>query len=315
MFSFLNRIIALDLGNYSYKYIEAQLTDKLQILRYGSCSTKQLYNSVEPAKTWKKTGSRIKNAVISFQHKSLITRELELKAYDENHLYSIIQEEFNKYQTDLKEEYDYDFKIQSHIEESGIYLTKAAGISKKANREYIDKVLRLGMRPKAVDIQINAIIRIMRRAFKHSSSPNLKVPCLLIDLGYSNTTAAIVNFNEIIALKSISAGCSMLNESHEVQEKYLRDITLLLNQITDHYIYSYNSEELKQAFLYGGGSLSNAVFDYLSGQIPLPCNRINVLAPFLPDLPSDMDLNLYCNCLGSLYRQEENFTRKEIKND
>lgn len=72
-----------------------------------------------------------KNAVISFQHKSLITRELELKAYDENHLYSIIQEEFNKYQTDLKEEYDYDFKIQSHIEESGIYLTKAAGISKK----------------------------------------------------------------------------------------------------------------------------------------------------------------------------------------
>ena len=46
-------------------------------------------------------------------------------------------------------------------------------------------------------------------------------------------------------------GCSMLNESHEVQEKYLRDITLLLNQITDHYIYSYNSEELKQAFLYG----------------------------------------------------------------
>ena len=71
-------------------------------------------NQLKHGKDWQPH----KNAVISFQHKSLITRELELKAYDENHLHSIIQEEFNKYQTDLKEEYDYDFKIQSHIEES-----------------------------------------------------------------------------------------------------------------------------------------------------------------------------------------------------
>jgi len=311
MINLPKQFLSLDMGNHSYKYIEAQLSDKLKIIRYGYCMQEQLFNSNTPAKTWRKVGSRFKNVVISFQHKSLITRELEIKDCDKYQLHNIVKEEFQQYQYDLKEEYDYDFIVQSYDEKTGIYMIKAAGISKKVNREYINKTFCLGMRPKAVDIQVNAIIRIIRKALNHSEKYTVQLPCLLIDLGYSNTTVAIINLNEIIALKSIAIGCSILNNLSDGYKIYLKEITLLINQIIDHYFYRYNNEELQQAYLYGGGSFINLIITQLNDQIPIRWNLLNHITQFLPDLPSDMDLNLYGNCLGSLYWIEEKYTNKK----
>ncbi|MGI6140509.1 MAG: hypothetical protein ACOYEH_02105, partial [Caldicoprobacterales bacterium] len=94
MFNHPGRILSLDMGNHSYKYIEAQLSNKLQILRYGLCQEAELFNSDFPAKMWKKIGCRSRDVVLSFHHKSLITRELKLQADNELQLQHIIHDEF-----------------------------------------------------------------------------------------------------------------------------------------------------------------------------------------------------------------------------
>ena len=80
MFNHPGRILSLDMGNHSYKYIEAQLSNKLQILRYGLCQEAELFNSDFPAKMWKKLVAVPGMLFYLFHHKSLITRELKLQA-------------------------------------------------------------------------------------------------------------------------------------------------------------------------------------------------------------------------------------------
>lgn len=305
MFPFSSRILSLDMGNHTYKFVEARLSNKIQILRYGFCQEKDLFNSASPSKEWRKLGCRSKNVVLSYHHKSLITRKLELKADDELHLNHIIQEEFQRYQTDLKEEYDFDYIVHSFNSESGTYMTKTAGISKHINREYIDKVLCLGLKPKAVDIQINASLRVLKKILERCQDFFEGLPCLVLDLGYENTTAALVNVDGIIALKGISNSCRLMNESSACIDEYLQDITFICYQLIDRYSYDSYRKEIQQGIIYGGGAFSPTVLSCLKEKIPLRWNHLNRFSSYLPEVPSSMDLNLYANCIGSLLWEEK----------
>jgi Tfp pilus assembly PilM family ATPase len=316
VFNHPGRILSLDMGNHSYKYIEAQLSNKLQILRYGLCQEAELFNSDFPAKMWKKIGCRSRDVVLSFHHKSLITRELKLQADNELQLQHIIQDEFQKYQTDLKEEYDFDYSVQSHDSESGIYFTKTAGISKRINRGYIEKAISLGLKPRAVDIQLNAFIRVIRKILLRCKELSEELPYLVLDLGYENTTAALINIDEIIALKGIPIGCRIIEESPANSNEYLQEIIILCWQMIDHYIHSSHKEELQQGILYGGGAFAASVLSHLKDQIPLRWNQLNHFRLYLSEIPTNMDLNLYANCLGSLYWEGDKLnTERKIRND
>ena len=308
---FPNRILCLDMGNHSYKYIEAQLSNKLQILRFGTCQEGQLLNSKFSNVIWKKLGCRSRDAILSFHHKSLITREFELIVENEFELQNIIKKEFQEYQTELKEEYDFDYIVQPHYSQTGIYLTKAAGISKSINREYINKAVNLTLRPIAVDIQINALIRVIKKLLEHNTKSRIFMPCLVLDLGYKSTTAALINTDEILALKCISFGCSMIDESSENRKKYLQEIVILCRQMIDHYIYCSFNEELKQGIVYGGGTYNSSTIACIAEQIPLQWDQLNYFHSILSEIPADMDLNLYANCLGSLYWKENTLEKKE----
>ena len=161
-----NRLLSLDMGNHSYKYVEAQLLSSgdFKIQRFGELQKSDFFNCDKPARIWRRIGIRTRNVVFSYHHSSLIVRELKLKAMDEIHLQNVIYEEFQKYQTELNEDFDFDYTVQSCDYQSGIYTTKTAGISKHVNREYIEKAISLGLRPSGVDIQVNAFIRLLRKA-------------------------------------------------------------------------------------------------------------------------------------------------------
>jgi hypothetical protein len=310
VFSFSNRILSLDMGNSTYKFIEARLADRIQILRYGFCQETDLFNSPSPAKKWRKLGCRSKNVVLSFHHKSLFTRELELKAEDELQLHNMIQEEFQRYQIDLKEEYDFDYNVYTYNSESGVYFAKTAGISKHVNREYIDKTICLGLRPKAVDVQVNSVLRVLNKITERCQDFSTSLPCLVLDLGHDNTTAALVNTKGIIALKGISNGCCLMNESSSCTDEYLQGITFACYQLIEHYAYSSYKHELQQGILYGGGTFFPAVISCLKEKIPLRWNLLSHFSCYLPEAPNSMDLNLYANCLGSVLWEEQNIRKR-----
>ena len=103
-----NRLLSLDMGNHSYKYVEAQLLSSgdFKIQRFGELQKSDFFNCDKPARIWRRIGIRTRNVVFSYHHSSLIVRELKLKAMDEFHLQNVIYEEFQKYQTELNEDFD-----------------------------------------------------------------------------------------------------------------------------------------------------------------------------------------------------------------
>ncbi len=293
-----NRILSVDMGSHTYKYIEAKMKPDIKILRYGFVEKEQLFQADKPAREWRKLGCRTRDTILSYKHQSMIMREFTLTARDSFQFRNKLQEEIKQYQIDLKDEFDFDCLMQFVDKDTGLYQATIAGISRGVNRDYINKAYCLGLRPKAVDFQVSAGFRLINRALEHSEAGSF--PYLMLDLGYESTMVGIADKDNIFALKTVPAGCRLIAESASENEYYYDQLSMLCIEMINFYMTRHH-KELMQGIFFGGGSCFPAVSAFLREQIPLYWNDLNNYIAYLPEIPDDMDLNLYANCLGSLY--------------
>ena len=302
MISLDKRILSVDMGSHSYKIIEAKVIEtrqkpELQILRYGLYPTEQFIDIASSLKELRRLGYRTKNAVLSFHHPSLMVRGMVLPADDNTFIQNNVKETIGQYEREFKDEFDYDYSVNTMQGDSGLCKATAFAVSKNTNREYIMQAIRLGLRPVTVDVQLSAVFRVINMV--------LEAPCLLIDFGYENITAGIGTKEGIVVLKVIPMGAGLILSDVNRLSDVLYQLLTTCNHLTDHYIHNYELEPLTHGILYGGGLYLPEIAHYLKEQIPLEWNDLQSYRKLIAGLPKDMDLNNFGNCLGSLFWKDE----------
>lgn len=300
-----NRVISIDMGNHSYKLIEAQRKPVLRILRFGAYPKEQLIEAVSPNNEMKHLGFRTKKAILSYNHPSILIREIPLSYpdnYQDDALFHLsVQDAIQQYESDLKVELDYDYFIDLVDEGTELYNATTITVSKNINRMYIDQAIRLGLKPVSVDLQSCAIHKLISKAGISDY--------FLVDFGYEYTTVAVVSSQHVPLVKVLPIGCKSLQ-----QEKYEPEIIL------DHLLSTYQNQigycidkigqkPLKYGILYGGGTYIPELKNFLRQHIQLEWRTLQDLHNLMPFVPNIIDLNIYGNCLGSLIcedrKQEE----------
>jgi len=291
------------MGCHSYKIIEASISPRFKILKFGICPENQLSSSASPFREWRKLGYRAKDTVLSFHHKSLIIRDIKLPASQGYYLHKSIHEEIMKYRDVINDEYDYDYTVDLPTDESSFYLAKTFAVSRSVNRSYIEKAISYGLRPRVIDVQTNASQRVISRIMERCES-FLPSVCFFLDLGYEYSTAGIASAEGIVTQKVIPFGCRQLEGLSEAPDDAMQIIDIC-NQLIDFYIYLHNKDPLQHGIMYGGGVYINWLYDFIKDNIPLHWNDLNYYRTCFPEVPDNMDLNLYANSLGSLFRSKD----------
>ena len=299
------RILAIDMGNHSYKMIEAVRKPNIRILRYSLCSPEEINGIGFLTKEMRKLQYLTKDAILSFHHKSMVIRELKLPEKYDFPFQQYIQEEILRYETDFKEEYDYVYLILPERNSTGQNIAATAAVSRSVNREYIDRALRLGLKLKAIDVQINASLRVLHCLMDRCKELSPSSSYLMLDLGYDNTTVAIAYLGRVFAPKVIPVGCRCLEEESADPADYLLPIIRGCGKLIDTFTYSYADIPLRQGFVYGGGSYCRDILSDIQSHIALNLSDMHSFQAYFPEIPSEMDLNLYVNCFGSLLRKDE----------
>jgi hypothetical protein len=303
MFFSGNRVLSIDMGNHSYKLIEAQRKPVLRILRFGVYPKVQLIKANNPAREMRQLGFRTKNAIISYHHSSLIIRELFLPFQDEvqdNTLVNLsVQDTVQQYETYFKEELDYDYSIGVQEEGVEFYHATTVTISKNINRMHINQAVTLGLKPFSVDVQINAVRRFIREV------GNI-YDYLLVDFGYKNTTVAIISSEHVPILKVLPIGCEALQKEDCQLEEILGQLLTTCHQQMDYSINKAGQKPLTHGIIYGGGTYIPDIKCFLRDQIHLEWSTLEELHHQIPLIPNTIDLNIYGNCLGSLLYDNKN---------
>jgi len=295
-----NKILSIDMGCHTYKIIEAVLTPSFKIHRFGLCPVYLLSGSKSSGREWKRLGYRAKDTVLSFHHKSLIVRDIKLPAKQGYNLHQSIQEEIKQYQNVFNDEYDFDYTVNLPADETGYYLAKTFAVSRSVNRTYIERAIAFGLKPRIIDVQINASQRVISKIMKRCEAFSSSV-CFILDLGYECTTAGIASAEGVITQKVIPFGCRQVEGLTPIPEDAMQIITIC-HQMIDYYIHLHDRYTLQYGIMYGGGVYINGLFDFIRENIPLQWYDLNYYNTYLPEVPDRMDLNLFVNCLGSLLR-------------
>lgn len=304
--AFSRKVLALDMGNHSYKIIAAVKEPDIRILHYGILPWEEINGTGTPVRLIRKWQYRSMNTVLSFHHTSMVIREIKLKGEEESRFPGLVWEEMNRYQTDLNEKFDYDYLLLPERDrQNGQRTALAAAVSRSVNREYIDRAIRLGFRLTAVDVQIYAVLRVFRCLMNRCRELPSHSAYLMLDLGYDNTTVAIAYRERIFAPRVIPVGCRCLEGgSADLMEGYLIPILRSCSSLIDTFTYSHAGIPLQQAIAYGGGVYAGGVCSAMQDQISVKLSDMNEFRNYFPEIPSGMDLNLYGNCLGSVLWKE-----------
>ena len=306
MLAFSRKVLALDMGNHTYKIIAAVKDPDIRILHYGILPWEETSGTGNLMQFIRKLQYHFMDTVLSFHHKSMVIREIKLKGGEESRIPELVWEEMNRYQTDLNEKFDYDYLLLPERDhQNGQRTAVTAAISRSINREYIDRAIRLGFRLTAVDVQIHAFLRVFRCLMDRCRELPSHSAYLMLDLGYDNTTVAIFYRERIFAPRVIPVGCRCLEGgSADLTEGYLIPILRSCSSLMDTFTYSHAGIPLQQAIAYGGGVYARGVCPALQDQISIEFSDMNEFRDYFPEVPSGMDLNLYGNCLGSVLWKE-----------
>jgi Tfp pilus assembly PilM family ATPase len=294
------RIISIDMGNHAYKVIEAVKAGQLRILRFGSYNKDEINSTGDLAKGLRRLKYLPKDVIISYHNKSMVIRELILPYKDEIQTHKYIQEEMEQYQSALNKELDYDYQIQTEASIVGQTMAVTAAVESSVNQEYIKSALRLGLRLKFVDVQLISCLRLINCLITRREELSSNSAYLLIDLGYDNTSIAIVSKYRVYASKTFDTGTRTFEENPEIT---LLPIILDCTSMITSFISSYAGMSINQGFVYGGGVYTPGILSYLKSHFAsIKLEDMDSYREVFNEIPIGMDLNLYANCLGALLR-------------
>ncbi|NLL91047.1 MAG: pilus assembly protein PilM [Ruminococcaceae bacterium] len=162
-------------------------------------------------------------------------RSLEMPPISEKQLRLNLPYEFRDFVGNESVNYNFDYAVEGYVKDEYGEVTAvgllAAAASKKTIKEYEDLLYRAGFRLKVALPREMALLNVIRAAVEREAYDNRTF--VIIDVGFSNTRAYILQGEELRAAKTIEMGCKDVDRA--IADHYHIDVYLAASyRETDH---------------------------------------------------------------------------------
>jgi type IV pilus assembly protein PilM len=284
-----------------------------------------------------------KNAVLTIQSTSIITRDIMLPAIERQQLDNMVSYEIEQYLPIIATEYVIEYSVAGETVENGVnkYKVQVAAMPKNMVDNFLNLIKELGLKPIALDIHPNTVAKLISQNTAINGRPLDKEKTLaFIDLGYYSINIHIISdgklaFSRIINLgardldNEISITCNLSLE--QAEKKKIQDAELDPNTFNDlipdtfhdlvraqvdiwlseiqkifqYYISRTTGNRIEEIYLYGGSSSLHGLNKYLQQALNLPTSNIDDLNNIkITKNITKFNPRNYINALGGLIRYE-----------
>ncbi len=196
-----------------------------------------------------------------------------------------------------------------------------------------DILLRARLKPLAMDVNINAVDKLLSQTAQINDRPLKEGAAMFLDFGHHRTTAYIYAEDKPLFFRQVSVGAGeieriisdeTLTPLEEIRQKKEGSLSLFgeedearrYYQILRAYFYSFNDElgniikfynnrykdvQVEKLYLFGGGSRLSGLSAYWESVLNLPVETVKSISSV--QLPADCEDPMpYVNCFGALIR-------------
>ncbi|RQD67243.1 MAG: type IV pilus assembly protein PilM [Tindallia sp. MSAO_Bac2] len=240
-------VISIDIGQHTTKMVAGKPgKDKLTVEHAvtiptpkDSCEKGQITNfetlkqSIGSKLNELKIRSRM--ALCSVENGDIITREISVPTASEEEIANMLQFEITQYMPIELNDYLVQSKILDEFVEEGVSKTRVlvTAVPRELGRSYYDLLHSLGFHPAVMDIQSNAVDKLIHADFFFNNEKDMKDKVVaVIDMGYNHMNVILFEqgqykFNRFMNLGARNIDYNLANFmdiSYEEAEKYKSEI-------------------------------------------------------------------------------------------
>jgi type IV pilus assembly protein PilM len=348
-----NEVISIDIGSKNTKIVIGKQQNNNIIINSAFMLTTPA-NSIQDGKIMdmealvveikgalNQNKIKTKKAIITIESTSIIRREIELPMAKAEELDAMVVYEIEQYLPIMLNEYVIEYKITEEFMEEKLkkYKILVAALPKAIAEEYIQLVKELELIPAVLDINSNAISKLLSTKTQiNSESYNVDNTIAVLDIGYNNINLTIVSngntkFSRLITLGGNDIDINIANsfnlEMRHAEEKKMKEGNLsnikdgntLDSMFNDMIRFSVDRwiEEIQRMFqyftsrdthnrinsiyLYGGSSNLNGLEDYIKTSFNMPVHRLKSFGSIKTGKLDNLKLEYYLNSIGAIIRK------------
>lgn len=285
--------------------------------------------------TLSNNGIKVKDAICTTNSSSIINRELIVPVVEDDELVTVVKYEIQQYLPINLNDYILQVSVLGEVEQdNGKKLSvRAISYPERVASGYYKLLNNLGFKPYALDVNFNALNKLINIVDKNKLSPYTQNGSLVfIDMGLRSidiniySQSGVLDFTRIIRSGSADIDDVLIQKKHITrksleQEKKERinldspendDFNDCVKDVVDEWIekiekviqfYKNKSfeNEISNVLLYGGASNLNGLSKYMANKLGIKTSKINSL-PNIVIKPKDVDVTKYINAIGSIIR-------------
>lgn len=285
-------------------------------------------------------GIKVKETAVTSNSTVIINREIIVPKAEEDELDTLINYEIQQYLPINLNDYIVQYDVLEEIKGEDIDKLRVLVVTypKRLARQYYDFTLSSGLKPKSLDINFNAVKKVMLRNMINTEGGENEdeKSTAIVDIGADTIEVNIyinqgIDFTRIIKYggnaidKEISKelkidlkraeACKIavnnedeeITENKKIIEKYLdsfkRDVLEELQRIFQFYINKKVGNKIDKIYLHGGGSRIRGLAEFLESELNISVNKVNQLENVMlsKNCPKD-ELDIYLNAIGAVIR-------------
>lgn len=360
------KVIAFDMGSNTIKIIEAMYyKDKLTIYKWVKIPTPQdaivdgeikkeeeLYSKLKRALN--KNNMNAKYGICTTNSTLIINREIQIPKVEDEEIETVVKYEIQQYLPINLEDYILKSIFLGEEEVDGVEKIniRVVAYPEKIAIGYYNLLMKLGLKPYALDVNYNAVNKFINTAVKNNEVYNeIKDTVTFVDMGarfidvniykdgYVHFTRIIKNGGNDIDEILLESGMNNSGELLEYKSKSIdlykdfEPLNIKVREITDDWIEKIEKiiqfyknkkagNDVNNVIIFGGASKLNGIEAYMTEKLGI-MTQIRDISKIAFKL-NDNDCDDYINAIGSVirlgYMRDVNFfsyylgRKKQVKN-
>ncbi|SHJ30603.1 type IV pilus assembly protein PilM [Clostridium amylolyticum] len=349
---FPKTFIAMDLGSRYIKFAvgkengERLVVDKLFKLEAprntvsdGEISDKiRLTTMIQNALL--NAGIKAKDVNITGNSTLIINREIVVPKAEESELGTLIQYEIQQYLPINMNDYIVQYDVLEELQSENVDKLKVLVVTypKRMAKQYYDLALNSKLKPNALDVNYNAIKKLMNKNILFNGEKNKKEDTIaVVDMGADTTDVTIYKNNVPDFTRIVKFGGNALDQeisksyNIDLKEAEQRKITkanleniypmeedILLNDLVKQFSQDLLEElqrifqfyrnknvgnNINKVYIYGGTSRISGLAKYMENALTVPIKKISYLENITYSKTCNTEeIDLYLNTLGTIIR-------------
>lgn len=341
------RVVAFDMGSSTIKVAEGTYyKGELTVEKYITIPTpkdaivdgeikkeEELYNKLSRA--LKENGIKAKYAICTTNSSLIINREILIPKVSEEEMDTVIRYEIQQYLPINLNDYILQGTLinEQEASENNKLNIRVIAYPEKVARGYYNLLLKLQLKPYALDVNYNAINKFINLSGIENEIINKNDAIAFIDLGASSIDVNIYNKGQLDFTRIIKDCGNEIDEmllernglkAEEIKSFKAKNIDLyeelepaniLVRQIVDEWIEKIEKiiqfyknrnmgNELNNIFIFGGSSKLKGLEEYMTQRLGIKTKKKGIYKIAFRSNDDGRPIDDYINAIGSIIRNE-----------